>query len=65
MSTKEGSIHLIDALSGDEKKKLYAKADGTATVKFTHHEACVLVSSDICAPTTTGTCSASMRTVSG
>lgn len=46
MSTKEGSIHLIDALSGEEKKKLYAKADGTATVKFTHHEACVLVSAE-------------------
>lgn len=47
MGTSEGSIHIIDSLSGEEKKKLYAKTDGAANVKFTHHEACVLFSSEM------------------
>jgi COMPASS component SWD2 len=46
MSTNESSIHLIDTFSGEEKKKLYAKSDGTENVKFTHHESCVLFSSE-------------------
>lgn len=46
MSTNESSIHLIDTFTGEEKKKLYAKADGTGNVKFTHHESCVLFSSE-------------------
>lgn len=46
MSTNENSIHLIDALAGEEKKKLYAKANGIGKIKFTHHESCVLLSSE-------------------
>lgn len=46
MSTKESSIHLIDSLTGEEKKKLYAKADGVRNLKFTHHESCVLFCSE-------------------
>lgn len=46
MSTNESSIHFIDTFTGEEKKKLFAKADGTGNVKFTHHESCVLFSSE-------------------
>ena len=44
--TREGSLHLIDSLTGEEKKKLYTKTYGIGTVKYTHHEACILLSSD-------------------
>jgi COMPASS component SWD2 len=46
MSTNENSIHLIDALAGAEKKKLYAKSSGIGKIKFTHHESCVLLSAE-------------------
>jgi len=42
MSTKESSIHLIDALTGMEKKKIYTKSHGVGLVKYTHHEYSVL-----------------------
>ena len=45
-TTKEGSVQLIDSLSGEEKKKLYTKTHGIGSVKYTHHEACVLLSSE-------------------
>jgi COMPASS component SWD2 len=41
MSTNESSIHLIDSLAGEEKK-----ADTIANAKFTHHESCIMFSSD-------------------
>mmetsp|Transcript_13619 Transcript_13619/g.22721 ORF Transcript_13619/g.22721 Transcript_13619/m.22721 type:complete len:430 (-) Transcript_13619:392-1681(-) len=46
MSTNDNAVHLIDALTGEEKKKLYAKTDGMRNVCFTHHESCVLFSSE-------------------
>lgn len=46
MSTKESSIHLIDALAGVERKKIYTKSHGIGTVKYTHHNYGVLVSSE-------------------
>ena len=47
MSSSENSLHLIDSLSGLEKKKLYARTHGIASVKYTHHESCVLLTSSI------------------
>ena len=44
-TTNEGVIHLIDCMTGIEKKKLYTKAHGIGQVKFTHHPSCVLLSS--------------------
>jgi len=47
MSTSEShSLYLIDALAGVEKKKLFCKATGLGLVRYTHHEACVLISAD-------------------
>mmetsp|Transcript_23412 Transcript_23412/g.51989 ORF Transcript_23412/g.51989 Transcript_23412/m.51989 type:complete len:275 (-) Transcript_23412:1003-1827(-) len=51
MSTNESSIHLIDSLAGEEKKKLYVKGEEKknetiANAKFTHHESCILFSSE-------------------
>ncbi len=46
MSTNESSIHLVDSLSGDEKKKLYCKSSGIGKLEYTHHESCVLLSSE-------------------
>ena len=46
MSTRDTSVHLIDSLAGTEKKKLYTRAHGSGDVKFTHHDACVLLTSD-------------------
>lgn len=46
MGTTDSSIHLIDSLSGEEKKKLHTKSDGCGIVKYTHHESCLLVSSE-------------------
>lgn len=46
MTSSEGSLHLIDSLSGVEKKKIYAKTHGIGKIKYTHHESCVIMSSD-------------------
>ena len=39
-------MHLIDALAGIERKKIYTKSHGGGIVKYTHHEAHVLMSSE-------------------
>lgn len=39
------SLHLIDAATGTERKKVLAKSHGIGSVKYTHHDMCVLVSS--------------------
>lgn len=44
ISDSAGSVHLVDALSGVEKKKVYAKTNGIGQVQYTHHEACILLS---------------------
>lgn len=44
MSTSESAIHLIDTVSGAEKKKVYAKNCGIGQLKYTHHETCILMS---------------------
>jgi COMPASS component SWD2 len=46
MSTNEGSIHLIDALKGEESKKLYAKTNGIGKIKYTHHESCIIMTAE-------------------
>ncbi len=46
MSTNQGSIHLIDCLAGEEKKKINVKSSGVGHLKYTHHELCVLLSGD-------------------
>lgn len=47
MATKDSSLHLIDSLTGLEKKKLYTRTHGIGEVQYTHHESCVLMTSDI------------------
>ncbi len=44
MSTSESSIHLIDAVAGIEKKKVYVKSTGVGKLVFTHHDQSVLFS---------------------
>jgi COMPASS component SWD2 len=44
-TTKESSIHLIDCMTGIERKKLYSRSHGIGKMKFTHHESCILLSS--------------------
>jgi COMPASS component SWD2 len=46
MSTTQGSVHLIDSLSGEEKKKINVQSTGVGQMKMTHHELCVLSSGD-------------------
>lgn len=46
VSTSENCIHLIDALSGEEKKKINCRSLGVGEMKYTHHDHCLLVSSD-------------------
>jgi COMPASS component SWD2 len=46
MSTTNGTIHLIDSLAGEEKKKVNAKSTGIGQLRFTHHELCVLTTGD-------------------
>jgi COMPASS component SWD2 len=41
----DNSIHLIDALTGEEKKKVFVKTHGVGKLKYTHHDMCVIVSS--------------------
>ena len=47
MATKDSSLHLIDSLNGVEKKKMYTRSHGIGEVQYTHHESCVLLSSDV------------------
>ncbi len=37
---------MIDSLAGEEKKKLFLKSTGVGKMAYTHHESCVIVSSD-------------------
>ena len=46
MSTKDASVHLIDSLSGAEKRKIYTRSCGSGDVKFTHNEFNVIMTSD-------------------
>lgn len=46
MSTNESAIHLIDCLSGEEKKRIHCKSSGVGQIKYTHNENCILVSSE-------------------
>lgn len=46
LATKESALHLIDSITGVEKKKILMKTHGIGLVKFTHHESCVLVTSE-------------------
>lgn len=44
-SSSENSIRLVDALSGEEKKKVNCRSTGVEVTRFTHHELCLLVAS--------------------
>lgn len=46
MGTSNSSVYLIDSISGQLKKKLFMKSSGLGQVIYTHHESCVLCSSD-------------------
>ena len=46
MTTKDSAVHLVDALAGVEKKKLLTRRDMIGQAKYTHHEACVLLTSE-------------------
>lgn len=46
MTTKDSAVHLIDAHDGTEKKKLHTRKNQIGSAVYTHHEACVLLSSD-------------------
>ena len=39
-------LYLIDCISGQLRQKIYARSHGLRQVKYTHHEACVICSSD-------------------
>lgn len=44
-TTTEGAIHLIDCMTGIEKKKMYSRTQGIGQMKYTHHPSCILLSS--------------------
>jgi COMPASS component SWD2 len=44
-TTKEGTIYLIDCLTGIEKKKMFTRTHGIGQMKFTYHPSCILISS--------------------
>lgn len=46
MTTNESSVHLVNALTGERKKKLYTKENGIGKIAYTHHEETVVASSD-------------------
>lgn len=46
MGTSNNSLYLIDCLSGQLRKKLYAKTAGVGQVRYTHHEYSVLCTSE-------------------
>ena len=45
-SSKEGTLQLIDSLNGIEKKKIFTRSHGIGIAKYTHHQSCVLLSSE-------------------
>jgi COMPASS component SWD2 len=46
MTTTQSSIHLIDCLSGEEKKKIHCKTTGISRMKYTNHESSILMSTE-------------------
>jgi COMPASS component SWD2 len=46
MTTKDCAVHLVDSLAGVEKKKLLTRRDKIGQAKYTHSEACVLLTSE-------------------
>ncbi len=46
MTTRDAAVHLVDSLSGVEKKKLLTRRDMIGQARYTHHEACVLLTSE-------------------
>ena len=46
MGTTNSTVYLIDSISGQLKKKLFTKSAGLGQVVYTHHEQCVLCSSE-------------------
>lgn len=47
MTTNDSSVHLVDSLAGVERKKLLTRKDMIGQAKYTHHEACVLLTSEV------------------
>lgn len=43
MTTTQSSIHLIDCMTGEEKKKIHCKTTGVTRMKYTNHESSVLI----------------------
>eukprot|EP01041_Mallomonas_annulata_P010922 gene10922-22799_t len=46
MTTSNSTITLIDSFTGQENKKLFTKTHGIGQVQYTHHESCILLSSE-------------------
>ncbi len=46
LGTTNSTIYLIDSLAGQLRKKLFTKSAGLGQVIYTHHEHCVLASSE-------------------
>jgi COMPASS component SWD2 len=46
VTATKNSLTLIDCLTGEAKKKIFTKTHGNENVVFTHHEYCVIVSSN-------------------
>lgn len=40
------SVHLIDCKTGEEKKKVFVRTHGVGKMKYTHHELCLILSSE-------------------
>jgi COMPASS component SWD2 len=45
-SNPEGAIQIFDSLAGNEWKKVFVRDHGVGTMKFTHHESSVLLTSE-------------------
>ncbi len=46
MGTSNNTLYLVDCLTGQLRKKLYAKTSGIGQVRYTHHEYSVLCTSE-------------------
>jgi COMPASS component SWD2 len=46
MTTTQGSVHLIDCMLGEEKKRLNCKSTGINQMKYSNHESCILVATE-------------------
>jgi COMPASS component SWD2 len=46
MTTKDSVVHLVDSLAGTEKKKLFTRRDMIGKAIYTHHESCMLLTSE-------------------